>query len=130
MPTASSTTPDTTSHWYNTFTAAGGNALNYAKVTDFLRDANGRISGARVEDQQSRVAFTVDAKAIVNATGIFADSIRQLANPSLRKRIRPSKGAHILLPLAAFPTEDALLIPKTEDGRVVFAIPWLSRLLV
>ena len=113
-----------------TFTAAGGNALNYAKVTDFLRDANGRISGARVEDQQSRVAFTVNAKAIVNATGIFADSIRQLANPSLRKRIRPSKGAHILLPLAAFPTEDALLIPKTEDGRVVFAIPWQRRLLV
>ena len=113
-----------------TFTAAGGNALNYAKVTDFLRDANGRISGARVEDQQSRVAFTVNAKAIVNATGIFADSIRQLANPSLRKRIRPSKGAHILLPLAAFPTEDALLIPKTEDGRVLFAIPWQRRLLV
>ena len=113
-----------------TFTAAGGNALNYAKVTDFLRDANGRISGARVEDQQSRVAFTVNAKAIVNATGIFADSIRQLANPSLRKRIRSSKGAHILLPLATFPTEDALLIPKTEDGRVLFAIPWQRRLLV
>ena len=113
-----------------TFTAAGGNALNYAKVTDFLRDANGRISGARVEDQQSNVAFTVNAKVIVNATGIFADSIRQLANPSLRKRIRPSKGAHILLPLAAFPTEDALLIPKTEDGRVLFAIPWQRRLLV
>ena len=113
-----------------TFTAAGGNALNYAKVTDFLRDANGKISGARVEDQQSRVAFTVNAKAIVNATGIFADSIRQLANPSLRKRIRPSKGAHILLPLAVFPTEGALLIPKTEDGRVLFAIPWQRRLLV
>ena len=113
-----------------TFTAAGGNALNYAKVTDFLRDANGRISGARVEDQQSRVEFTVNAKAIVNATGTFADSIRQLANPSLRKRIRPSKGAHILLPLAVFPTEGALLIPKTEDGRVLFAIPWQRRLLV
>ena len=113
-----------------TFAAAGGNALNYAKVTDFLRDANGKISGARVEDQHSRVAFTVNARAIVNATGIFADSIRQLANPSLRRRIRPSKGAHILLPLAAFPTEDALLIPKTEDGRVVFAIPWQHRLLV
>ena len=113
-----------------TFTAAGGNALNYAKVTDFLRDANGRISGARVEDQQSNVAFTVNAKVIVNATGIFADSIRQLANPSLRKRIRPSKGAHILLPLAVFPTEGALLIPKTEDGRVLFAIPWQRRLLV
>lgn len=113
-----------------TFTAAGGNALNYAKVTDFLRDANGKISGVHVEDYRSNAAFTVKAKAIVNATGIFSDSIRCLANPSLHKRIRASKGAHILLPLAVFPTEDALLIPKTEDGRVVFAIPWQRRLLV
>lgn len=113
-----------------TFTAAGGNALNYAKVTDFLRDANGRISGVHVEDYRSNAAFTVRAKTIVNATGIFSDSIRRLANPSLHKRIRASKGAHILLPLAVFPTEDALLIPKTEDGRVVFAIPWQRRLLV
>lgn len=113
-----------------TFTAAGGNALNYAKVTDFLRDANGKIAGVYVEDYRSNAAFTVKAKAIVNATGIFSDSIRGLANPSLHKRIRASKGAHILLPLAVFPTEDALLIPKTEDGRVVFAIPWQRRLLV
>src|SRR5215470_2358 len=113
-----------------TFTSAGGNALNYARVTDFLHDTNGKISGARVKNNGSDKAFTVNAKAFVNATGVFSDSIRQLANPSLHKRIRPSKGAHILLPLDTFPTEDALLIPKTEDGRVIFAIPWLSRLLV
>lgn len=113
-----------------TFTAVGGNALNYAKVTDFLRDTNGKISGVHIEDYRSNAAFTVKAKAIINATGIFSDSIRRLANPSLHKRIRASKGAHILLPLAVFPTEDALLIPKTEDGRVVFAIPWQRRLLV
>src|SRR5262249_25197698 len=67
---------------------------------------------------------------IVNATGPVADSIRQLATPSVHKRMRPSKGAHILLPLEIFPTEDALLIPKTEDGRVLFAVPWCGRLLV
>src|SRR5262249_36515696 len=67
---------------------------------------------------------------IVNATGPVADSIRQLATPSVHKRMRPSKGAHILLPLEVFPTEDALLIPKTEDGRVLFAVPWGGRLLV
>src|SRR5215469_8272374 len=113
-----------------TFTAAAGNALNYARVTDFLRDANGKIYGARVKNYQSDEAFTVNAKAFVNATGVFSDSVRQLANLSLHKRIRPSKGAHILLPLAIFPTDDALLIPKTEDGRVLFAIPWQRRLLV
>jgi glycerol-3-phosphate dehydrogenase len=113
-----------------TFTAAGGNALNYARVTDFMRDPRGKISGVMAEDQLSKNTFTVTAKAVVNATGATADFIRQLATPSLARRIRPSKGAHILLPLRVFPTEDALLIPKTEDGRVLFAIPWQGRLLV
>jgi glycerol-3-phosphate dehydrogenase len=113
-----------------TFTLAGGNALNYTKVTDFVRGLNGRISGVRVKDQLTKKTFTVKANAIVNATGPLSDSIRQLATPTVQKRMRPSKGSHILLPLNIFPTEDALLIPKTEDGRVLFAIPWGGRLLV
>ena len=113
-----------------TFAVAGGNALNHAKVTDFLRGANGKISGVVVKDQLSEDTFSVKAKAIVNATGPVSDSIRQLATPTLERRMRPSKGSHILLPLEVFPTEDALLIPKTEDGRVLFAIPWGGRLLV
>src|SRR5690242_14357456 len=113
-----------------TFAMAGGNTLNYAKVTDFLRGVNGKVSGVVVKDQLSEDRFSVKAKAIINATGPFSDSIRRLATPVLERRIRPSKGSHILLPLEVFPTEDALLIPKTVDGRVVFAIPWGGRLLV
>ena len=113
-----------------TFTEAGGNTLNYARVTDFQREAGGKISGVVVKDQLKGEAFTVSAKAVVNATGPFSDSIRQLATPTVSKRMRLSKGAHILLPLDVFPTEDALLIPKTEDGRVLFAVPWGGRLLV
>ena len=113
-----------------TFTEAGGNALNHARVTHFRRDASGRLSGAVVTDQLTQKMFSTDASVIVNATGPVSDSIRQLATPSLPKRMRPSKGAHILLPLEVFPTEDALLIPKTEDGRVLFAVPWQGRLLV
>lgn len=112
------------------FTMAGGNALNYARVTDFQRGADGKISGVVVKDQLTGATFTVSAKAIVNATGPVSDAIRQLATPTAHKRMRPSKGAHILLPLDVFPTEDALLIPKTEDGRVLFAVPWCGRLLV
>jgi glycerol-3-phosphate dehydrogenase len=112
------------------FTIAGGNALNHARVTDFQREANGKISGVVVKDQFAGNTFTVNARAIVNATGPVSDAIRQVATPSLRKRMRPSKGAHILLPLDVFPTEDALLIPTTEDGRVLFAVPWNDRLLV
>jgi glycerol-3-phosphate dehydrogenase len=113
-----------------TFTEAGGNTLNYAHVTGFQREAGGKISGVVARDQLTDEKFTVNAKAVVNATGPFSDSIRQLATPTVHKRIRPSKGAHILLSLDVFPTEDALLIPKTEDGRVLFAVPWGGRLLV
>src|SRR5215831_5587501 len=112
------------------FTMAGGNTLNYARITDFIRGAKGKISGVIVKDQLAGDTFTVKTKAVVNATGALSDSIRQLATPTLHKRMRPSKGSHILLPLDVFPTEDALLIPKTEDGRVLFAVPWGGRLLV
>jgi glycerol-3-phosphate dehydrogenase len=112
------------------FTVGGGDALNHAWVTDFRRDANQKLSGVVVKDQLSGQTFNVDAKVIVNATGPVSDFIRQLATPSVGKRMRPSKGAHILLPMEVFPTKDALLIPKTEDGRVLFAVPWNGRLLV
>ena len=113
-----------------TFTMAGGNTLNYAKVTDFERAANGKLSGVVVKDQLADRTFKVAANVIVNATGPLSDSVRQLATAKLHRRMRPSKGAHILVPLDVFPTKDALLIPKTEDGRVVFAVPWGGRLLV
>jgi glycerol-3-phosphate dehydrogenase len=112
------------------FAEAGGNALNYARVTDFVRAPSGKLHGVVVEDRLNDDTFVVEAKAVVNATGPGSDSMRQLANPGAHRRMQPSKGAHILLPLDVFPTEDALLIPKTEDGRVLFAVPWGGRLLV
>lgn len=113
-----------------TFTVSGGEAVNYARVTDFLRDGNGTLSGVTVRDQLTGASFELHARVIVNATGPLSDFIRQLATPAVHSRMRPSKGAHILLPLDVFPTDDALLIPRTEDGRVLFAVPWCGRLLV
>jgi len=113
-----------------TFSNAGGSALNYVRVTDLARDSAGRLAGVSVTDQLTGEKFSVQAKVFVNATGPFADSIRNLATPSLPRRMRLSKGAHILLPLDVFPTRDAMLIPKTDDGRVLFAVPWNGRLLV
>jgi len=72
----------------------------------------------------------VRARIFVNATGPFSDRVRKLANPSLPARLRVSKGVHILLPLPPGPRMSALLIPQTDDGRVIFAIPWQGRLLV
>ena len=113
-----------------TFVEAGGEALNYARVTGFAKDAGGKLTGATARDQLSGREFTIQARAFVNATGPASDSVRQLASPDAHRRLRPSKGVHILFPLDEFQSKDALLVPKTEDGRVIFAVPWQGRLLV
>jgi glycerol-3-phosphate dehydrogenase len=113
-----------------TFARSGGEALNYAKVVGFNKNAEGALVQARVYDSLSGRYLKVRARAFINATGPFADGIRELANPGVRQRLRLSKGSHILLPIDAVTSRDALLVPKTDDGRVIFAIPWLGRLLV
>jgi glycerol-3-phosphate dehydrogenase len=113
-----------------TFWESGGDAANYLRVTGFGETANGKLASAEVEDQISHRKFVIRARAFVNSTGPFADTIRNLAKPGIPSRMRLSKGSHILLPLDVLPSDDALLIPKTEDGRVLFAGPWMGRLLV
>jgi glycerol-3-phosphate dehydrogenase len=113
-----------------TFDGLGGAALNYARVTALERRADGMLAAAMVTDQISKQTFRVAARSFVNATGPFSDVIRQLASAKVSPRMSPSKGVHILFPLDGFPESDALLVPKTEDGRVIFAVPWNGRLLV
>jgi glycerol-3-phosphate dehydrogenase len=113
-----------------TFDTAGGIALNYARVTGFGKDDAGRITSASVVDRMGRRTLEIRARAFVNATGPFSDVLRQLASPGAIPRMRPSKGVHIMVPLDAFSDKDAVMIPKTEDGRVIFAIPWNGRLLI
>ena len=113
-----------------TFDGLGGDALNYARVTAFEKAAGGRITAAVVADQTSTRAFRIVARSFVNATGPLSDAIRQLGSAAAAPRMRPSKGVHILFPLGDFSEKDALLVPRTEDGRVIFAIPWSGRLLV
>lgn len=113
-----------------TFAAAGGEALNYARVVAFEKTKDGKIAAAEVEDRIGGRRFSVRARAFINATGPCADVLRRMANPAAPPRMRLSKGIHVLLPLEVLSSEDALLVPKTEDGRVLFAIPWQGRLLV
>ena len=112
-----------------TFTEAGGEAVNHARVVGLEKDAGGSIAAAEIEDQLRGARTTIRARVFINATGPFSDHIRAMANPSVEKRLRLSKGVHILLPLDER-TRDAMVVPKTDDGRVIFAIPWLGRLLV
>ncbi len=112
-----------------TFADAGGEVSNYLRVVDFEKDSTGKLTTAIAQDVSCGKRVAIRARAFVNATGPFSDEVRFMANPNLTKRLVRSKGAHILLPLDAS-VKNALLIPKTEDGRVIFAIPWLGRLLV
>jgi glycerol-3-phosphate dehydrogenase len=112
------------------FAETGGVGLNYARVTSCEKGADGKLAAVIVQDQFSGQSFVVRARAFVNATGPFADSIRGMANPAAKPRMRLSKGVHILLPLDVLSSDAAMLIPKTDDGRVLFAIPWMGRVLV
>ncbi len=112
------------------FSEAGGIALNHACVTSFTRDGQNQLTGAVVRDELSGEEFLVLARKCVNATGTGADKVRALANPHLASRMRPSKGVHLLYSSETFPGNDALLVPHTEDGRVIFAVPWQERLLI
>jgi glycerol-3-phosphate dehydrogenase len=112
-----------------TFCDAGGEVANYLEVAGFERDERGKLVSAIVRNVFTSRTFAVRAKVFVNATGPYSDALRTMANPNLPSRLILSKGVHILLPLVGDVTS-ALLIPQTEDGRVIFAIPWLGRLLV
>ena len=111
------------------FADAGGAVANHLKVISFEKEAGGYLRAAVVEDATTGRVFQVHARAFVNATGPFSDQLRVLANAGVPSRLVHSKGVHILLPLIG-DVRGALLIPKTEDGRVMFAIPWMGRLLV
>jgi glycerol-3-phosphate dehydrogenase len=109
--------------------ASGGEAMNYARLLEFETNPDGRIIAASIEDRLSKQQFRVAARAFINATGPSSDHVRALAG-NMNERIVLSKGVHILLPLPEAFGNDALLIPRTDDGRVIFAIPWQGRLLV
>jgi glycerol-3-phosphate dehydrogenase len=109
---------------------AGTATVNHAQVTGFQYDTNKKITTATVKDLINNTVFDVKAKLFINCTGATADTIRLMANPSVKRRIRPSKGVHIILPYEVLNSNSALLIPKTPDGRVVFALPFEGELMV
>lgn len=107
----------------------GAIALNYFRV-DGLEKKNGRISGVVATDVETGREYTLSARAVVNATGVFADMIRRIDQPHADEMIRPSQGIHIVVDRTFLPGHRAMMIPRTEDGRVLFAVPWRERLLI
>ncbi len=108
----------------------GAAVLNYARVKNFEKAGDGRISGVQFEDVESGAMFCVRAKTVINATGAFSDSVRKLADDNAEPVITYSQGIHLVFDKTFLPGDSALMIPKTSDSRVLFCIPWHDHLLV
>jgi glycerol-3-phosphate dehydrogenase len=115
---------------FRTFDDLGGLGLNGLEVTGLTKGAGGRVSGVRARDAETGEEFSVTARVVVNATGVFADDVRRLDEPASRPLIAPSQGVHLVLDRSFLPGETAVLVPRTDDGRVLFAIPWNGRVLI
>ncbi len=108
----------------------GAHVVNYAAVTALHKSADGKVDGVTFQDVESGRDYTAKAKAVVNATGVFADQILQLDKPGAPRTLRPSQGVHVVLDKSFLPGDYAIMIPKTEDGRVLFAVPWHNKVVV
>jgi len=112
-----------------TATEQGATVINYFSVNVFKKE-NGKIKSVVAKDELTGDAFTIKARSIINATGVFADGILQLAEGTKEKTITPSQGIHLVIDKKYFEGSAGLMVPKTDDGRVLFAIPWHNKLLL
>ncbi|PQL91954.1 glycerol-3-phosphate dehydrogenase/oxidase [Apibacter adventoris] len=108
----------------------GATVINHIKVTDLLKDNAGKIIGVKVKDALYGNEYNVKGKAIFNATGVFTNDILNMNDPNHKKTVVPSQGIHLVLDKSFLPGDSALMIPKTSDGRVLFAVPWHNRIVV
>ena len=108
----------------------GGTVLNYCSVTGIDKNAAGKIDGVSCRDELTGETYQVKAKCVVNATGVFANPILGMDEVHEKPPILPSQGIHLVLDRDFLPGDDALMVPKTSDGRVLFAVPWHGKLVV
>lgn len=107
----------------------GASILNHFAVVGLVKEM-GRIVGVRAKDEETGETFEIRSRAVVNATGVYVDAVRRLDQPDASALLAPSQGAHIVLDRSFLPGDAAVMIPKTDDGRVLFAIPWHDRTLI
>lgn len=113
-----------------TAVAHGATVVNHAKVTELIKNDKGKISGVVVEDTLDGGSFNLEGKCIINATGIFVDDIIKMDTPDVRPLVRTSQGVHLVVDKSFLGGDDAIMIPKTSDGRVMFGVPWHNRVIL
>lgn len=113
----------------------GATVLNYASAVELRRGADGFVDGVVIEnrdpvERETGERLTVNARCVVNATGIFTDEVRRLAEPEVETMVSPSQGIHLVLEQSFLRAQTAIMVPRTSDGRVLFAIPWHGHTVV
>ncbi|HYK44700.1 MAG TPA: glycerol-3-phosphate dehydrogenase/oxidase [Parafilimonas sp.] len=107
----------------------GAVLLNHFKVISLLK-ANGNVGAVAGVDTLSRKIFEIRAKTVINATGVFTDDILKMDDGKAEEIVTPSQGIHLVVDKKNFPGDHALMIPETDDKRVLFAVPWHNKLLI
>jgi glycerol-3-phosphate dehydrogenase len=102
----------------------GAAIVNYCPATGLLRDADGYINGLTARDEETGEEFAISARVVVNATGVFTDTVRRMADPRADELVVTSQGIHLVFDSSFLKAESALMVPRTSDGRVLFVIPW------
>jgi glycerol-3-phosphate dehydrogenase len=110
-------------------TAHGATVLNYCTVTSLLH-YNGKVYGARAVDTETGAELTLNASCVINATGAWVDTLRQMNGTGQQTIVAPSQGVHLVVDRDFLASDHALLVPKTKDGRVLFAVPWQGKVLL
>lgn len=108
----------------------GAIVANYIKVISLIKDDFGKISSVIAEDQLNEEKYTLRAKAVINATGIFVDDLMKMDAPEKRNIVRPSQGVHLVVDKSFLGGDSAIMIPKTSDGRVLFGVPWHNKVIL
>jgi len=102
----------------------GAALLNYCPATGLTLDASGQVNGVTARDAETGEELSISARMVVNATGIFTDSIRRMADAKAKQLMVTSQGIHLVFERSLLKGDTALMVPKTSDGRVLFVIPW------
>ncbi|NWJ51409.1 MAG: glycerol-3-phosphate dehydrogenase/oxidase [Bacteroidetes bacterium] len=108
----------------------GATILNYFRVENLIKNDQKEICGVVTTDSETGFSYQIKGRTVINATGVFVDELLQMDIPGKKPIVRPSQGIHIVIDKSFMPGTDAIMIPKTEDGRVLFAVPWHDKLVV
>lgn len=108
----------------------GAECKNHHEVTGFIYNDKNKICGVKVKDKINNLEVTYESDNVVSAAGVFADEVSRLDNKDAKQMLDLSSGTHIILDKKYLPTDEGLMIPKTEDGRVLFILPWMGKCLV